>query len=110
MPIIPAACPPPQLALFSQYDSILNPIRRNKSFDSHWFIQQLSRRNQDEYIRALTNYLGVRKGAFKALHGDLAKLLNLKPQIQKQLNRPKSKNNQLALRIHRGRSAHRSDT
>jgi hypothetical protein len=58
-------------------------------FDSHWFIQNLTRNYQDEYIAALTHYTG-RRGPFKRLHKSLADELNRKRQVRKTPRRPRS--------------------
>ena len=83
------ATPPPLRALFLCYDRILNPIPIGKKFDSHWFIQKLTKAHQTEYISALTHYSRCR-GPFKTLHRLLANELNGKTQVRKTKARPRN--------------------
>ena len=82
--------PPAHLtALFRHYDSILNSIPIGQVFDSHWFIQNLTRDHQAEYIIALTHYTRG-PGPFKKLHRLLANELNRKAQVRNTRRRPQS--------------------
>jgi len=66
-------------------------MQRGQVFDSHQFIQRLTKSHQADYVRALSHYLGGR-GPFKVLHNLLAKELNRKAQVRKTPRRPRTAN------------------